>query len=90
MRMARGISSTPPTSITVRKAARRAAVIVRPVAESSAPVESAVNTAMRKMAMMSSTISTPNTMSVTRPRTPCSLNALTMIVVLEIAIAAPA
>ena len=52
--------------------------------------ESVVRTASRKIAIRSSTIRIPNTSSLTRPFTLCSSNAFAMIVVLEIAIIAPA
>jgi hypothetical protein len=69
--------------------ASRTPVTARLPAETPPPVETAVRIARRKMAIRSSTIRTPSTTSVNGPDTRCSSNALTMIVVLEMATMAP-
>ena len=60
----------------------------RPTARRPRPA--AVSTASSRMAIRSSTIRMPKTSSATLPLTFCSSNALTMMVVLEMAIIAPA
>ena len=73
------------TSSAPRNVASRAIVIVRLRGERPAPVATAVNSAMRIIAIRSSTTRMPNTISRSLPCTPASSNALAMMVVLEIA-----
>ena len=54
------------------------------------PEAIAVSTAIKRTAIRSSTISTPTTSSRSFPLIPCSSNAFAMMVVLEIAMTAPA
>ena len=65
---------------------------MRPRSANVTPPEAAivVSTVSRKIAIRSSMMRIPKTSSVTRPFTCCSSNALTMIVVLEIPMMAPA
>ena len=59
-------------------------------AERPPPEETAVRMAISRIAIRSSTIRTPTTSSGTFPETFCSSNALAMMVVLEMAMIAPA
>jgi hypothetical protein len=90
MRISRGTTSSPTTSISASSPPRRPAMCASSPADNPAPEASAVSTASKRIATRSSTTRMPNTTSVMRPFTPCSSNALTMIVVDEIATSAPA
>ena len=68
----------------------RAPVIARLDADTAVPAETVVRMAIRKIPIRSSMIRTPRTMSVNFPLTFCSSNAFAMMVVLEIAMMAPA
>ena len=89
-RIVRGTTRRPTPMSPARNVARRAPVTARLEADTAVPVATVVRIAMRKMPMRSSMMRTPKTISVNRPFTPCSSNAFAMIVVLEIAMTAPA
>jgi hypothetical protein len=89
-RIVRGTTRRPTPMSPARNVASRAPVTARLEAETAVPVATVVRIAMRKMPMRSSMMSTPKTTSVNRPFTRCSSNAFAMIVVLEIAMTAPA
>jgi hypothetical protein len=88
-RINRGTTSMPPPMTNARKASSFPVVAARLTAERPMPADMGVRTARRKIAIRSSTMRTPKTMSFTFPRTFPSANALMMIVVLEMAISAP-
>ncbi len=89
-RMIRGTTSKPTATRPTKNAANLPLDFARVPAESPVPDEIAVRTAIRRIAIRSSTISIPITSSRSCPLMPCSSNALAMIVVLEIAMIAPA
>ncbi len=89
-RTRRGTVSIPTSSRPARKATRRPAVKASSRAVKSVPAETVVRTAIRRIAIRSSKIRIPKTISVNFPLIPCSLKAETMIVVLEMARTAPA
>ncbi len=89
-RMRRGTTSRPTTMSIARNDANCTPVTQRSATVRSVPADSVVSTATSTMAMRSSVMSTPRTRSVNRPVTRCSANALAMIVVDEMAMAAPA
>ncbi len=74
----------------VRNIASLSAVVRISVAETAPDRARVVRMVSRKIAIRSSMMRIPKTSSVTRPFTFCSSNALTMIVVLEIPMIAPA
>ena len=76
--------------ISTRKPVSRPTVVMSSCASTLRPAERFVRIVISKIAIRSSTIRMPNTMCVNSPLIRCSSNALTMIVVEEIEIAAPA
>ncbi len=80
----------PTASSTTRKPASRPTVRARAAASSRAPEAAAVSIARMRIAIRSSAIRIPSTISERAGGTFCSANALAMMVVLEIASAAPA
>ena len=89
-RTRRGTTSMPTASSTAKKPASRPTVRARAAASSRAPEAAAVSTARMRIAIRSSAIRIPSTISERVCGTFCSAKALAMMVVLEIASAAPA
>ena len=89
-RIARGTVRMPNPMSGARNIASLTAVIPRSAAVTEPDPAMVVSTVSRKIAIRSSMMRIPKTSSVTRPFTFCSSNALTMIVVLEMPMIAPA
>ena len=88
-RTARGTRNIPTTTRATRNAARRPTVTARGPGESPVPAAMAVRVASRRMAIRSSTMRIPTTISRSFPETRCSWKALATMVVLEMATTAP-
>ena len=89
-RIARGTTSRPTVTRPTRNAASRATVATRGPAARPLPEATPVRIAMRRTAIRSSTIRMPTTSWRSFPVIACSSKALAMIVVLEMAMTAPA
>jgi hypothetical protein len=88
-RTVRGTKSMPMAMRPHRKSARRPVVSAISDADRPEPEAMAVSVAIRRMAMRSSKMSTPTTSWRTVGSTRCSVKALAMMVVLEMATMAP-
>ena len=89
-RIRRGTVSIPTTSSPARNKARRPPVMASSRADRAVPEETVVRIVKRRIAIRSSTIRMPKTISVNFPLIPCSMNTAPMITVLEMERAAPA